>query len=122
MTDMMNLQQAAIAVVAPAVIEAEKALGIALRLAANDGAAVAAHIQVNTNFRFRVAAKNDRTSTNIARLEIAGSAHFGFMTNVNPAGIEDLAHLVFEYLRLDQRATIDLEVMIGGIVDDEFLR
>ena len=101
-----------VAVVGPAVIEAGVAIGIALRLAADDGAAMAAGVQENAQLVPAVAAQNQRPSAHRARAKVARRAHLGLMPDVKPAALEDALLLLAEDRGIDERGSIDFETML----------
>src|SRR5207245_592364 len=99
----------AVAVVAPAVVEAGVNLRVAFRLAAHHGAAVAAGIEENAEFVFAVAGEDDGPAADRAGLEVAGRADFGLVPYVDPAYVENPPALELEDLRVHHGCAVDRE-------------
>src|SRR5262249_4354248 len=113
-----NAVELAVTVVAPAVIEADVALCVALGLAAYDAPAVSAGIEKYAHAAPAVAAEDHRPVAHDARPEITGRGHFGLVSDVDPAHVEDPAPLKLEYLRIHQGSAVDPEAHRFRLVDD----
>src|SRR5687767_334663 len=111
----------AVPVIAPPVVEAGMALRIALGLAADDAAAVAARIEEDTDPALAIAAEYDRSVAYDARPEVARRTHLRFVPDVNPADIEDAPPLELQYLRVYQCRAVDLEAHRFRFVDHPVL-
>src|SRR5581483_12062226 len=103
--------QPAVAVVGPAVIEAGVAARVAARLAAHDCPAMATGVEEDAQRVLAVAAQDKRPAAHAARTEVAGRAYLGFVTDVEPAALEDALLLGSEDRRVDERRAIDFETL-----------
>src|SRR5580693_8358207 len=93
--------------IGPAVIHAVKLPSIALTLAADQGAAVAAAVEQRADGAFAVAAKNDRAPRHGAGLEVTGIFQFRSMADIDPAAVEDGALLALQHVLGDEDLAID---------------
>ena len=75
-------------------------------------------IQEQTDIVVPVPRQNYGTPSDIAGLEIAGFRHFGFMTGINPALVEDAVAFRYQYLRIDKSFSVQPEVVTARIIDN----
>src|SRR5262245_10372333 len=111
----------AVAVVAPAVIEAGVVLRITFRLAAHGSAAVAAGVEEDANPALAVAAEDNGTLADDAGLEIPRLPQLRLVADVDPADVEDTPPLELEYPRIHHRRAVDLKALGFRVVDDPAL-
>src|SRR5262249_16482512 len=111
--------EVAVAVVGPAVVEAEIGARIALGLAAHHRAAMAAGVQGDADRVPAVATDDHGAPAHRARLEVARGAHLGLVPGVDPADVEDARALELEDRGIDHGRAVDLEVERRGIAADE---
>ena len=106
-----NRVEIAIGLEGPAVIGAAEQLRIALRLGADDGAAMTAAVVDHSDLAFVVAHEDDGHQPDARRDEIAGLGHQAVMPDIDPAAVEDPLHLERE----DVRIAIERAVNAVGI-------
>ena len=110
--------EAPVAVVAPAVIEADESARVAVPLAAHQRTAVAAAVQEHANAARGIAAQDHRPTGDDATLEIARRTHLARMADVDPAAVEDAPALRLEHGGRDEGAAMHAEVVRVRVVDD----
>src|SRR4029079_8663028 len=82
--------------VGPAVIDAVELPRVALALAADQRAAVAADVEQRADLALPVAAEDPRAAGDMAGAEISGVLQLGSVADVDPSLVEDGAVLVFQ--------------------------
>ncbi len=107
--------------IGPAVIHAVELPGIALALAADQRAAVAAAIDQRAHRAFAVAAEDDRAARHRPGLEVAGIFKLGSVADIDPAAVEDGALLALENIVGDENLAIDEERLLLGVFDHEIV-
>src|SRR4029077_5867098 len=111
----------AVGMVGPAVIHAVELPGIALALAADQGAAVAAAIDQRAHDTFAVAAEDDRPARHRASLEVAGIFDLRGVADIDPAAVEDGALFALEDVVGDEHLAVDEEGLRVRVLDDEIV-
>ena len=99
-------------------IDAVELPGVALALAAHEGAAVAADIEQRADLALAVAAEDHRTVGDAAGAEVTGVLHLRGVADINPALVEDRAVLVLQDFRRDEHLAVDRKRQILEILDD----
>ena len=107
--------------IGPAVIHAVELPGIALALAADQGAAVAAAIDQRAHGAFAVAAEDDRPPRHRAGLEVAGIFDLRGVADIDPAAVENGALFALENVVGDEHLAIDEERLRFRVLDDEIV-
>jgi hypothetical protein len=92
---------------------------IAGALAADDRAAMAAYVEEYANGARAVAAEDDRAPAHCPRHEVARRLHLALVPRVDPADVEDAAHLVLEHHGIDHRRAMHAEIEAVRVVQDE---
>ena len=98
-------------------IETVEPLGIAFAFPAHLGATMTAGIQEQADIVIAIPRQNNGTPSYIAGLEIARFGHFGFMTGINPAPVEDPVAFRYQDIRIDKSFPVEPEVVTAGIID-----
>ena len=107
--------------IGPAVIHAVELPGVALALAADQRAAVAAAIDQRAHGAFAVAAEDDRPARHRAGLEVAGIFDLRGVADIDPAAVEDGALLALQHVVGDEHLAIDEERLRLRVLDDEIV-
>jgi hypothetical protein len=80
---------------------------------------MAADVEEHADLRGGIAAQDDGPAAQRARDEIARRPHLALVARIDPALVEDAAHLLLEHQRVDHRRAMHAEVEAVGIVADE---
>src|SRR6202035_4582105 len=108
----------AVGMIGPAVIHTVELPGIALALAADQSAAVAAAIDQRAHGAFAVAAEDDRPPRHRPGLEVAGIFDLRGVADIGPAAVENGALLALENVVGDENLAIDEERLRVRVLDD----
>src|SRR4029079_14452894 len=112
-----NTLDRSVGVVGPAVIDALELPGVALALAANQRAAMAADVEQRADLALAVAAEDHRAAGDRAGAEVARIFDLRGVADIDPALVEDGAVLVLEDFRRDEHLAVDLERQVLQVLD-----
>ena len=100
-------------------IDAVELPGVALALAADQRAAMAADVEQRADLALAVAAEDHRPAGDAAGAEVARVFHLRGVADIDPALVEDRAVLVLQDFRRDEHLAVDRERQVLQVLDDE---
>ena len=100
-------------------IDAVELPRVALALAADQRAAMAADVEQRAHLALPVAAEDHRPAGDLAGAEVAGIFDLRGVADVDPALVEDRAVLVLQDFRRDEHLAVDLEGQVLQVLDHE---
>src|SRR6202044_1657396 len=95
------------------VIAADMQFSVAVLEGAHDRAAMAAGVEKAVNFVVFVPRQQHRMPADMGGDEVMRIWYLRFKAHENPGRLEDVFHLRFKDFRIDKRAAVDLENMLG---------
>jgi hypothetical protein len=113
-----TIHQLALQIECPRVIEAAEHLVVTLLLAAHHGAAVRAGVEERAHVVVFAAHENQLAPPHRARQEITLRRHFGLVSDVKPAGVENVPAFAFEDGRVDEDTTVHTEQPARAVFAD----
>src|SRR5262249_27159741 len=105
------------AAVAPGVVEAAHAPGIALGHPADQRPAMAARVVEDALDAVVAVPEHQRPVSDVAGTEVTRLGDFRLVADIEPAAIEDRAHLIAEHGLIPQRIAVDAERPGRDILD-----
>ena len=113
-----TIDQLALQIERPRVIEAAEHLVVAAFLAAHHRASMRAGIEERAHAIVFSAHEDELASPDRSRQEVAFRRHFRFVTNVQPAGVEDVAAFALENGGIDEHTPVHTEQAARAVFGD----